>query len=195
MSNLNEVKTVLLLDYMIDHGFRPDNEQAILELGSNVNTSLSQILKKYRQYLLSRDVRYDKLEKYGISGAFGYVENGEIVVPKTLYNDRYLLDRNELIFYNNKSYNQPTIEEFSSIVSKELSPDLFHLPNIRQNIYLGLCLNDLETKENKEKLEEFRNLAKHIRRTQQFKYEVVQDTDSLSNQKVYLIKRRHKKII
>ncbi len=195
MSNLKQVKTILLLDYMIHHGLRPERDEKILELGSDVNTSLSQVLKKYQQYLLSRDVNYDELEKYGILGAFGYVENGEIIVPRTLYNDRYLLDKSELSFYDRQRYNHPTIDEFSTIVSKDLTTDLFHLPNIRQNLYLGLCLSDIDSQENKEKLEQFKNLVKHIRKTQQLKYELVQDTDSYTNQKVYLIKRRGKKLV
>ena len=85
--------SLLMLKYMISEGFNPNNYERILELLQSAPLSLSKNLKEYNPYLLSKKVLYSELDDYGIDGAYGYLENSEIVVPKTIENDNRFLYR------------------------------------------------------------------------------------------------------
>ena len=92
---------------MISEGFNPNYYQRILELLQSAPLSLSKDLKKYNPYLLSKKVNYQELEDYGIDGAYGYLENSKILVPKTFYNDNHFLHQPIKSLYNRYSYSIP----------------------------------------------------------------------------------------
>ena len=70
--NESNINSALFLQYIQAYGFDPDNYLYMLELFQSAKGSISQFLKPYRQYLLSRRVEYDELNQLGIDGAYGY---------------------------------------------------------------------------------------------------------------------------
>ena len=108
--------SLLMLKYMISEGFNPNNYERILELLQSAPLSLSKNLKEYNPYLLSKKVLYSELDDYGIDGAYGYLENSEIVVPKTIENDNRFLYRPVKRLYQKHSYGTPLIDEFGAVV-------------------------------------------------------------------------------
>lgn len=111
--------SLLMLKYMISEGFNPDNYERILELLQSAPLSLSKNLKDYNPYLLSDKVVYSELDEYGIDGAYGYLENSEIMVPKSIYNDNHFLYSPEKRLYQKHSYGTPSINEFDAAVFVE----------------------------------------------------------------------------
>ena len=63
-----------------------------------------------------KKVLYSELDDYGIDGAYGYLENSEIVVPKTIENDNRFLYRPVKRLYQKHSYGTPLIDEFGAVV-------------------------------------------------------------------------------
>ena len=108
--------SLLMLKYMISEGFNPNNYERILELLQSAPLSLSKNLKEYNPYLLSRKVLYSELDDYGIDGAYGYLENNEIVVPKTIENDNRFLYSPVKRLYQQHSYGTPLIDEFGAVI-------------------------------------------------------------------------------
>ena len=108
--------SLLMLKYMISEGFNPNNYERILELLQSAPLSLSKNLTEYNPYLLSKKVVYSELDDYGIDGAYGYLENSEIVVPKTLGNDNRFLYRPKKRLYQKHSYGTPSIDEFGTAI-------------------------------------------------------------------------------
>lgn len=80
--NESNINSALFLQYIQAYGFDPDNYLYMLELFQSAKGSISQFLKPYRQYLLSRRVEYDELDQLGIDGAYGYFHEDGILVPK-----------------------------------------------------------------------------------------------------------------
>ncbi len=107
--------SLLMLKYMISEGFKPNNYERILELLQSAPLSLSKNLKEYNPYLLSKKVLYSELDDYGIDGSYGYLENSEIVVPKTIENDNRFLYRPVKRLYQKYSYGTPLIDEFGAV--------------------------------------------------------------------------------
>jgi len=113
--------SLLMLKYMISEGFNPDNYERILELLQSAPLSLSKNLKEYNPYLLSDKVVYSELDEYGIDGAYGYLENSKIMVPKSIYNDNHFLYSTVKRLYQKHSYGTPSIDEFDTAVFVEES--------------------------------------------------------------------------
>lgn len=111
--------SLLMLKYMVSEGFNPDNYERILELLQSAPLSLSKDLKEYNPYLLSDKVVYSELDEYGIDGAYGYLENSEIMVPKSIYNDNHFLYAPVKRLYQKHSYGTPSISEFDVAVFTE----------------------------------------------------------------------------
>lgn len=89
---MEKIDSLLMLKYMISEGFNPNNYKRILELSQSVPNSISKDLVEFcNQYLLSKKVIYSELDAYSIDGAVGYVENNNVFVPKTIYNDERFL--------------------------------------------------------------------------------------------------------
>ncbi len=108
--------SLLMLKYMISEGFNPNNYERILELLQSAPLSLSKNLKEYNPYLLSKKVVYSELDEFGIDGAYGYLENNEIVVPKTIISDNRFLYGPEKRLYQKHSYGTPSIDEFGAVI-------------------------------------------------------------------------------
>ncbi len=111
--------SLLMLKYMISEGFNPNNSERVLELLQSAPLSLSKNLTEYNPYLLSDKVVYSELDEYGIDGAHGYLENSEIMVPKSIYNDnRFLHSTLTPVrrLYPKHSYGAPTIDEFGTVI-------------------------------------------------------------------------------
>ena len=82
---MNNNDSKLFYDFIRSNGFNPENYYQTLELVQSVPNSMSQYLREYKQFLLSRKVTYSELEEYDIKGALGYLEaDATITVPKTL---------------------------------------------------------------------------------------------------------------
>lgn len=111
--------SLLMLKYMISEGFNPNNSQRILELLQSAPLSLSKDLTEYNPYLLSNKVVYSELDEYGIDGAYGYLEDSEILVPKSIYNDNRFLHTPVRRLYPKHSYGTPTIYEFGTVIFLE----------------------------------------------------------------------------
>lgn len=108
--------SLLMLEYMISEGFNPNDYERILEVLQSAPLSLSKDLREYNPYLLSKEVVYSELDEYGIDGAYGYLEDSEILVPKTFENDsRFLSNR----LYKKHSYGTPRIDDFGAIICLE----------------------------------------------------------------------------
>lgn len=125
--------SLLMLTYMISEGFNPSNYERILELLQSAPLSLSKSLTEYNPYLLSDKVVYSELDEYGIDGAYGYLENKEIVVPKTLGNDNRFLYTPSKSLYQKHSYGTPSIDEFEAVMFLETS-----LVNNNDKIYKAI---------------------------------------------------------
>lgn len=111
--------SLLMLKYMISEGFNPNNYERILELLQSAPLSLSKNLTEYNPYLLSDKVVYSELDEYGIDGAYGYLEDSEILVPKSIYNDNHFLYSPVKRLYPKHSYSAPTIDEFGTVIFLE----------------------------------------------------------------------------
>ena len=111
--------SLLMLKYMVSEGFNPNNYKRILELLQSAPLSLSKNLTEYNPYLLSDKVVYSELDEYGIDGAYGYLEDSEIMVPKSIYNDNHFLYSPEKRLYQKHSYGTPTIDEFGTVIFLE----------------------------------------------------------------------------
>lgn len=127
---------------MISEGFNPNNYEKILELLQSAPLSLSKDLTKYNPYLLSDKVVYSELDEYGINGAYGYLQNSEIVVPKTIENDMRFLYTPNKIPYKKHSYGAPSINEFDVAVFCEDSL-AENFTNIYKTIINSLNLNNV----------------------------------------------------
>lgn len=190
--------SLLMLKYMISEGFNPNYYQRILELLQSAPLSLSKDLKKYNPYLLSKKVNYQELEDYGIDGAYGYLEDSKILVPKTFYNDNHFLHQPIKSLYNRYSYSIPSTEDFDTVVFfEDFSED--NLSNETEskiifnavenslnfkNLYFGFI-----TKMNYPQMDYVDQIIKHkIDQTDNYKlsYETVNE----ENKKLYLIKKK-----
>ena len=107
--------SLLMLKYMVSEGFNPNNSERVLELLQSAPLSLSKNLTEYNPYLLSDKVVYSELDEYGIDGAHGYLENSEIMVPKSIYNDNRFLHSVQRL-HPKHSYGVPTIDEFGTVI-------------------------------------------------------------------------------
>ena len=73
--------SLLFLQFIKSYGFDPSKYNNILELYQSPQTSMSQYLKDYKQFLLSDKIKEKELDRIGINGAYGYIEMNTIVMP------------------------------------------------------------------------------------------------------------------
>ena len=66
----DNINSALFLQYIEAYGFNPSNYMTIWELVQSAKGSMSQFLREYNQYLLSRKVNYNDLDALGINGDF-----------------------------------------------------------------------------------------------------------------------------
>ncbi len=150
--------SLLFLEYIKNYGFEPEEYNKILELFQSVNSSISLNLTESDQYLLSRLVDYNELEKVGINGAYGYLDmQGEISVPKCLKNDDEFLHNPVKRPYIKHCYGAPTISDFDVIIGRiptSLDVETMQqfmsaiLYNSKQDQFFGLCIDEDENSKN-----------------------------------------------
>lgn len=130
-------KSRLLLEYMMSEGFNPNNYKGVLELLQSAPNSISRYLTDYNQYLLSKEVVYSELEKYGIDGAYGYLTGSKIYVPKTFGNDIHFLYNAPKVPYIRHDYGYPCLDEFGTTIFSQESVT----PNTINTIINSLKVN------------------------------------------------------
>ena len=187
------------LDFMDANGFDPNYYNKILETSQAVPTSISKYLTEYDQFLLSEEVRYSELEDYTVQGAYGYIESGEMYVPKTLEADDYFRYHNPKTLAKYFSYIVPSVEEFNGAILFHDWTSNYHIPAkaiielIHTSIedkYIGF-INHLE----KGRLSETdRLVAKEclnwLNQTNNDEYTAVYDYERSKGQEFCLIKRK-----
>lgn len=189
--------SLIMLKYMISEGFNPNNYQRILELLQSAPLSLSKDLKEYNPYLLSKRVNYQELDYYGINGAYGYLQNSEILVPKTIYNDDHFLYQPVKRLYKRYSCNIPSVDEFDTVVFfEDLSEE--NLSDEQEYSIYNAVENSLRFKNSyfgfitSMSYSQMDYVVQVVKRKidQTDSYKLSYETVSKENKKLYLIKKR-----
>lgn len=191
MSTINNTnfESCLFMKYLIEEGkFNPALFNGILELGQSAPDSLSQFLKEYRQYLLSKKVNYDELSKLGIDGANGYLTESGILVPKSFYNDSHFITNAPKVPYIRHGYSYPSIDKFDSIICKDISEDLPNVLYHNKDLFIGYCDNLDDELESKRSF--YKSLYNKLTTIQNKDYQFVIDKDSKQNKEYCLIKSK-----
>ena len=187
--NEENINSALFLKYIETYGFNPNNYHNILELFQSAKGSMSQFLRQYNQYLLSRQVNYDELDKMGINGAYGYFHSDGIVVPKTTENDNRFLHTPVKRLYIKHIYGVPTINNFDVIIANGTSPYMNNTANFDIDKYLGFCMDD--TDENLAiSFERYEYLVNLLNRQSQEEYTLEHDTLSSKGKQLCLVKKK-----
>lgn len=187
--NESNINSALFLQYIQVYGFNPDKYLYILELFQSAKGSISQFLKSHRQYLLSRQVEYDELEQLGIDGAYGYINEDGILVPKTIDNDiRFLYEPLKRLYIPN-SYECPTINNFDVIIANGTSPYMNNTANFSQDKYLGFCMDDTD-KILDISVKRYEQLVDLINRKSKDNYVLEHDRISSKGKELCLIRKR-----
>lgn len=199
MSILQEKKELLnslkqFLQYLESQKFNPEFYEKILELNQGVYTSLSSFLEGDNQFLLSTKVDYQEVIDSGIRGAYGYVREGGIYVPKSSEGDRYFLGGHlPKVLYPRYSYEYPILREdrcdYDAVVSKGLSKeDKFDLIiNSNMALFLGDVL-DL-TAENYEETRKELVCKLYRLKSDSFNMIINTERDSANNKEYVLLSR------
>ncbi len=166
----------IFLEYIEDRGFDINRYNNALELSQSADESLSRYLPKDKQFLLSRKVKNSKLEEYDINGAFGFLGESELVIPRTTENDERLL-------YKKKFY----LKMFDVIIANGSSLDLNN--TIRKDIdkYIGFCLSK-DSELLKEYLKDYKWLLNNFYRYTRENYDLEHDT--YKDKELYLIRKK-----
>ncbi len=188
--------SLLMLKYMISEGFNPNSYRRILELLQSAPLSLSKDLTKYNPYLLSDKVVYLELDECGIDGAYGYLEDSKIVVPKSLYNDDHFLHTQTLRPYKKFNYGTPNINEFDVAVfcedsleekSTNIYKTIVNSLNFN-NVYFGF-ITEMHPEidySNQRLIYVFHQLMNQLNSGYKLSYETISE----ENKKLYLIKKK-----
>ena len=98
---IENINSALFLKYIESFGFNPNNYGIIWELGQSAKGSMSQFLREYNQFLVSRQVDYAELDELGINGAYGYFQKNGIYIPISTENDiRFLYAQEKKYIYH-----------------------------------------------------------------------------------------------
>lgn len=185
--NKSNINSALFLLYIETFGFNQDNYASILELFQSAEGSISQFLDKNRQYLLSRKVEYDKIDKLGINGAYGYLDENGIVVPKTLDNDNRFLYAPVKRLYRPHGYNHPIVNNFDAIIANGFSSCIINAINLPCDTYFGFCM-DYYDELLKITTERYKKLVELMNKASSDKY--ILEYDIANNKKMCLIRKR-----
>ena len=115
--------SLLFLEFIKSYGFDPSKYNNILELYQSPQTSMSQYLKYYKQFLLSDKIKEKELDRIGINGAYGYIDMNTIVMP-------------------NNEIKVPLLNDFDVIISNGVLPSMSYLQSTTQDKFIGLCVSD-----------------------------------------------------
>lgn len=187
--------SLLMLKYMLSEGFNPNNYERMLELLQSAPLSLSKNLTEYNPYLLSKKVVYSELDEYGIDGAYGYLEDSEIMVPKSIYNDDRFLYSPVRRLYPKHSYGVPTIDEFGTVIffedslegkTNEIYNAIKNSLNFK-NLYFGFITEMYPQIDHGDQRLVY---VFHQLMNQSGSYKLSYETISEENKKLYLIKKK-----
>lgn len=189
-------KALMFYEFMRANGYKPEDYYN-LELNRPVSNSISKNMSEYKQFLLSRKVEYEDLEKYGIKGAKGCVEErGEILVPKSLLADRYFRMNNPMVPYARHGYGYPDLSEFNSIISyhnwddhamSQFGQVQSVLSNKNLVYYIGF-ITDKDDLSIENKIKIFNILLNLINDCSIHEHKMIKDT--LDDKEFYLIKKK-----
>lgn len=194
---MEKINSLLMLKYMISEGFNPNNYEKILELLQSVPNSLSKELVGYgNPYLLSKKVLYHELDGYGLEGANGYLEDNEILVPKTILNDNRFLYTTTKRLFTKYCYGTPSIDEFGTVIfchnGGVLDSDVFSAiqnSSLVEDKFFGFIME----KDAKRKKSDFMLLKEYVRKinlNSSKEYELAHETISEENKELFLIKNK-----
>jgi len=194
---MKEKDSLLMLKYMVSEGFNPEDYERILEVLQSAPCSISKELTYLdNTYLLSKNVRYDELDRYGIDGAYGYLEDKNIFVPKTLFNDERFLNNSIKTLFPKYGYGVPTIDEFKTIIfyheGNLLDSELFNaIKNsyLVEDKYFGF-VTEKDTKRKNSDLMLLKEYLKKINLSSSKEHVLTHETISEKNKELYLIKRK-----
>ncbi len=177
----------VFLDYIKENGFKPENKK-IIELYQSAPDSISRYLKDSDTYLLSDSVNYDELDAMGLNGARGHIENGMVVIPKSIINDKRFLQASKKTFMNH-AYPTPSLSEFDTIIANYLlqnNGDFTVNPNLNQDLFLGFCANKEQV--TSATLTNYKKILFTLNYFSHSKFEI--KTDTVSCMQLCLIKRK-----
>lgn len=189
-------KATMFYEFMCANGYNPEDYYN-LELNRPVSNSISKNMSEYKQFLLSRKVEYEDLEKYGIKGARGCIEEkGEILVPKSLSADRYFRMNNPMVPYVRHGYGYPDLSEFNSIISYHNWDDhtmsqLGQIQSVLFNENLAYYIGFIADRDDitiKNKIKLFNLLLNLINDSSIYEHKMIKDTSD--DKEFYLIKRK-----
>ena len=183
------INSALFLHYIQAYGFDPDNYIYMLELFQSAKGSISQFLKPRSQYLLSKQVKYEELNQFDIDGAYGYLQEDGILVPRTLVNDNRFLYAPVKRLHTPHSYNCPTITDFDVIIANGISSYMNNTANCSQDKYLGFCM-DVTDKNLYISMERYEQLVELMNRKSRDEYVLERDSISSEGKEFCLIKKR-----
>lgn len=192
--------SLLMLKYMVSEGFNPENYERILEVLQSAPCSISKDLTDLNNtYLLSKKVLYDELDSYDIDGAYGYLEDKNIFVPKTLVNDERFLNNSSKTLFPKHSYGVPTIDEFKTVIfyheGNLLNSDLFNTiknSSLVEDKYFGFIM-EKDAKNKKSDLMLLKEYLRNINLGSLKEHVLTYETISEKNKELYLIKRKNLK--
>ncbi len=105
------------LYFLSQVGFNPYEEGRVMELIRSVPTSLAIHFPDMNPYLLSERVDYLDLDAFGIDGAHGKLEHGEIDIPKSLESDARFLEGRLVLNRGMHTYPRPSFDEFDTVLA------------------------------------------------------------------------------
>lgn len=181
------INSKLFLDYISSFGFNPNNYENIIEVNGKGDQSISQFLKEYNQFLISKKTIDNDLRKLNIKGANGYINKLGIVIQddnkdKLLYNPSRGIHQVHL-----KGY--PVITDNDVIIANGINMYMNNLKDYRQDKYLGFCM-DIDNPELETTYYRFRDLQ-IILNSNSNNEEYVLEHDSLSQKgKAMLLLRK-----
>lgn len=183
-------------EYMESQGFRQNHYEQILELNQDVLGSVSLLLNNYQQFLLSSKVTYDDLHRANIMGAYGYVEENGLFVPKTIEADAHFFGGYlPKVPYKRHWYEYPKIGEdfceydvtISKGISKEDNFDLILKSDM--DLFLGDVLVK-NTEDYEIQRQQLLNQLNQIKDNSRDNFCISYDYNSTTNSEFILLSRK-----
>lgn len=161
----------IFFEYITRYGFDPTKYTNILELYQNAENSISRYIRNYNHFLLSENVNEKELHKYGIYGSYGYIKDGNIIIP------------------GKPSIMKTELDEFDVIISNGILPTMKDLEITTQDIFVGFCTNDNNYEEMEKNYIDFYLLTQKLQHSTDFQIYFEHDTIS-DGKEICLIKRK-----
>jgi len=186
--NKENLNSKIFLDYIISRGFNPEKYKNIIEVNGSANESMSQFLKDYNQYLISKKVVDNDLDRLGISGFNGYLNKSGIVAQeKKEYKLLYTPVRGIHQLYI-EGY--PKISDDDVFIANGINIYMDNFVDYKQDKYIGFCM-DTEDPELVPTYYRFRDLQMTLNRNfYGEKYVLEHDSLSYKGKALLLIRKK-----